>query len=1017
MFRYFSVFIVSCIAFLGAGFVYGDIAYNWDGSGNIQANANLTEGNLFLANETVSVTHLGGYFPNIGFSTPVADTPVELYELDTFTATGGTSWSQVEYTATGTMLARVDIGPTTADSVQNIGNGQYLHLAAPVQLTAGKQYVLLIGDDGAHISDKMDMSWGLTQGSAITHLEQFFSYNGGNLSASFFDGPAWYEWTAASGRPQQWVAGPDLIYDSFIIPSVMISPENLTVEEGEDDYFTVELDISSGASAPTENVDITVNPDDSQGVVQLNGSAAGDSIVLTFTPGNWDTPKTVTVHSMENGLEEGNKVIQVDFSTSSNDSNYNNLVVGPISVTVTDDDYLLNYGDINGDGLFNLADVLLFSEQWLDPPGCAGHPVDCADFENNDGVNLVDYARFSKYWPKDTVIINEIHYDPDVKVEHVEFVELYNIGGKDVDISGWQFCNGINYTFPAGAILGSDGYVVVAYDPCRVASKFGISPSVVYGPFEGKLSNDGETIELCTDEGLEYDRVDYQLGFPWPTVGDQVSVDGDGSSIQLVYPLADNDLAGSWRSGYPTPGTSNGAVYAVNIAPHIRQVKHLPKQPASGEVVTITCKVTDPDGVASVTLEYQIVTPGNYIRYQYFNGSTRVQDPAFETGWNPIAMHDDGINGDDIGGDDIYTVEIPGSVQVHRHLIRYRITVEDTGARSIKVPYADDPQPNFAYFVYDGVPAWTGADRPGVTSAVMYPAEVMNSLPIYHLISKQSEVEDCQYNPTFIEEYNWTGAMVYDGVVYDHIWYRNRGNWAIYTYGKNKWKYTFNRGHFFQARDNYGNKYKEKWDRMNYSSCISYWHYNGNNRGESGMFEALNFKLFNLTGVPSSNTHWVHYRVIDDATEAPSDQYEGDFWGMYLVLEQPDGHFLDEHDLPDGNFYKRIGSSQGNKTNQGPTQVTNHSDLSSFISGYHSRPALSWWKQNFTLDRYYSYRAVLEGVHHYDIWDAGNHMLYHNPETNQWWMMPWDIDLSWDQSSYYCGSLKALASNVRPLTG
>ena len=41
--------------------------------------------------------------------------------------------------------------------------------------------------------------------------------------------------------------------------------------------------------------------------------------------------------------------------------------------------------------------------------------------------------------------------------------------------------------------------------------------------------------------GVE-DEVDYQLGFPWPTVGDP-----PGYSIELVNPSFDNNLGGNWR--------------------------------------------------------------------------------------------------------------------------------------------------------------------------------------------------------------------------------------------------------------------------------------------------------------------------------------------------------------------------------------------------------------------------------------------------------------------------------------
>ena len=71
---------------------------------------------------------------------------------------------------------------------------------------------------------------------------------------------------------------------------------------------------------------------------------------------------------------------------------------------------------------------------------------------------------------------------------------------------------------------------------------------------------------------------------------------GTGSSIQLINPGFDNDLGGNWRSALPAPAAKN-SVYADNAAPQIRQVNHNPEQPVSGQIVLITAKVTDPDGI------------------------------------------------------------------------------------------------------------------------------------------------------------------------------------------------------------------------------------------------------------------------------------------------------------------------------------------------------------------------------------------------------------------------------------
>ncbi|HUT46281.1 MAG TPA: lamin tail domain-containing protein, partial [Sedimentisphaerales bacterium] len=334
------------------------------------------------------------------------------------------------------------------------------------------------------------------------------------------------------------------------------------------------------------------------------------------------------------------------------------------------------------------------------------------------------------------VVINEIHYDPDVKTELVEFIELHNTTAADIDLTGWYFTNAISYQFPDGSILPAGGYIIMAQNPTHISVKwssgrFIVPPSLVFGPFEGKLGNNGDSIVLYNADGEEIDKVDYQLGFPWPTVGEAVpnNQPGTGHSIQLINPFFDNDLAGSWRSAYPTMAAFNDSVYLDNTPPHVRQVKHSPKQPKSGQAVTITAKVTDSDGVADVTLSYQVVEPGNYIS---------IKDWQYNTNWTNIAMHDDGLNGDAIASDDVYSVQLQGSIQVHRRLLRYRITVTDNGGRGLIAPYMDDPQPNFAYFVYDGVPAWYGADRPGVTAVVKYDTNVMNSLPVYHLISKKS---------------------------------------------------------------------------------------------------------------------------------------------------------------------------------------------------------------------------------------------------------------------------------------
>jgi len=283
----------------------------------------------------------------------------------------------------------------------------------------------------------------------------------------------------------------------------------------------------------------------------------------------------------------------------------------------------------------------------------------------------------------------------------------------------------------------------------------------------------------------------------------------------------------------------------------------------------------------------------------------------------------------------------------------------------------------------------------------------MTSLPVYHLISKKSEVEECTWFSKYAgSDYRWWGTLVYDGRVYDHIRYRVRGGCWRYAMGKNMWKFDFNRGHSFQARDDYGNKYDTTWGKLNFSACIQQGSFG--QRGEQGMFEALSFRLFNMVDVPASKTNYLHFRIIDESHEdgtlnaahAPltsgGTQYDGDFWGLHMTIEQMDGRFLDEHNLPDGNLFK-MDNANHEINNQGPMQPTDKSDLNAFLS-QSSGASESWWLANTNLDAYYGYYAVYQAVHHGDI-TGKNWFLYHHPDTDRWWQLPWDVDLTW--TTYY----------------
>jgi len=681
-------------------------------------------------------------------------------------------------------------------------------------------------------------------------------------------------------------------------------------------------------------------------------------------------------------------------------------------------------GDLNSDCRVDLADLAIFVQQWLRNDTCEG--PDCADINYDLNVDLRDYAYLSWNWmtkKSSRVVINEIHYHPAENTKPTEFIELYNADTGIADLGNWYFSDGITYVFPPGAQMDPGEYLVLAQDPSYILSEFGVA---AFGQYQGSLSNSGERVQLSDAQGQIVDEVDYGSDFPWPA-----AAGGEGASMELINPDLDNDLGGSWRSsgyqnvqypaqafGLPTPGRVN-SVLSYNVPPQVRQVDHVPQQPTSSDSVHITAKVTDPNGVASVALQYWVVPPGQYV--PAFSAlpidqlkALTTTTPVFpanatyfnEATWTTTPMYDDGTHGDVLAGDSIYTVVLPAQPQ--RSLVRYRILVEDGLGHGVRVPYADDESMNFAYFVYNGVPAYQGT-----------PAEVMaNTLPVYHLITIYDDYLTCLAyrvadrlvkgsNAWFVE--NWPGAMVYEGKVYDNIRYRLRGSNGRYGSNTNFFNakrsmvFRFNRGNYFQARNAQGEKFQEKWRTL-----TTYKGHENRRTQTYSLNEIMNFHLWNLAGVPAPYSYHYQWRVITTAQEQP-DLYTGDFQGIYMVGETYDGRFLDEHDLPEGNLYKLVASGGTGASQelryQGPYAVTDFTDHANITTTLGSNKNDTFVSNHVSLDEWIAYQAIGWAVKNFDgtatedprnaAWYFEPNYLPENHYFGRLWLMPWDTDGTW----------------------
>ncbi|MBI3875673.1 MAG: lamin tail domain-containing protein [Verrucomicrobia bacterium] len=591
-------------------------------------------------------------------------------------------------------------------------------------------------------------------------------------------------------------------------------------------------------------------------------------------------------------------------------------------------------------------------------------------------TSLVLACGAAKLPPVERVVINEIHFDPPEK-KALEFIELYNPNARDVSLAGWTL---EKFTFAVTSSIPACGFVVVAREPAAFAKAFGFQP---LGPLPGKLKNHGERIVLRDANSRIVDEVRYGAGFPWPTASA-----GAGASLERIHPDLPGIFASSWRgSGFrvtgggkvatPTPGKTN-SVFTLAPPPAVESIAHLPQQPREGEAVTVTVKFAELRAVTNVVLQVQVVEPGRYIRKS---------DPEFAKSWREFAMRGDGHG--------MFTATVPGEFQVHRRLLRYRVRVEQPEFATT-LPYEGDASPNFAWFCYNGVPAWTGASQPGKTPPLTFSSEFLGTLPTYHLIANRSDVERSQWDGGANKQ-RFTGTFVYEGRVYDHIQFHNRGQASTYVAGKNKWGFHFNRAREFEPRDLWGRVYPHTWNNFDMNACASPWVQV--NRGMAGMDEAVSFRAYQLAGVPSASTHWVHWRVITGADEAsPKSQYDGDLWGLYLAVQVPDGAWLKDRGLPDGNTY----SHESGRKHLASGMPADNSDWNKFMDRSRQANPEPWWRANLDLPAYSSFHAMNRVVSNVDLRHGGNHYFYHNPDGH-WVPVPWDLDMMFIPKTHWPG--------------
>jgi hypothetical protein len=276
-----------------------------------------------------------------------------------------------------------------------------------------------------------------------------------------------------------------------------------------------------------------------------------------------------------------------------------------------------------------------------------------------------------------SVVINEVMYhplQPALGAEPLgeEFIELYNVSPTNVNLAGWHFNKGVNFTLPS-IDLASGGYLVVSANTNVFRTRY---PGVnnVVGNWAGTLANNGETIELKNATGDVMDTVTYASEGDWavrrrglPDVGHRgwkwyAEADGLGKSMERRNPALMIDSGQNWAPSVQaggTPGRVNAA-YTNNVAPLILNCTHVPVVPHSTDPITITARIIDEFVFSvSVTLFWRVDGAAQFTTAQ---------------------MRDDGGSGDGAVNDGVFGAILPP--QANGAVIEFFVLAMDSGSRA-----------------------------------------------------------------------------------------------------------------------------------------------------------------------------------------------------------------------------------------------------------------------------------------------------------------------------------------------
>ena len=668
------------------------------------------------------------------------------------------------------------------------------------------------------------------------------------------------------------------------------------------------------------------------------------------------------------------------------------------------------------------------------------------------------------------VVINEIHYHPvedahfdangnptysdtglpaNLSTDIHEFVEIYNAGASSVNLAGWQFSSGVTYTFPAGTTIAAGGYKVIAANPARLQTVYGISG--VLGPYTGTLNNGGDSLKLKDSGGATIDSVNYSDNFPWAMSADGMGVSDSfanfsyvqykGRSLQRVSVTASSNDPANWVAArpalgattfadLPTPGAANIVSRAVPkpvvVAYSYYQSTDEAAIVRAGNQVRVNCTFSATTSLTGVTLEYFVDDINSTIEAR----------PTVAMTESPV-------------GSGQYTALLPG--QVDRSVVRFRFIANRGDGVEPVSPRADDPA------IVPVADNGTNHAREGWYGYFVTPVRTSNN-PIYDCFISTASLATLSTNitqsPKRVTSSAATGLPRKTPYVAASAPQWNGEQPGIFATNG-------------EVRDilvrYHGSRYNRTVARQSYK-----WKFAGTQpfMGRSEIFETdksalvkAGYDLYTAAGLPTIDSRFVDLYLNTNGllTRLEEDDYDKELLARYhqrqqaqnpgSVLEASGDTFKNEGVIQDGNYgegpyYLGDGSLAINKLPTwtaldeyiwtyavgGANEWLGHNRFKTMIEGMWAargdtaaspNPNIAnlraWVGANFDVDATLTYLCIRNWAVPFDD-TTQNHFLWQR-SNGKWGMLPWDLDNEYGgdgtTGSIYCGEVGNVTNNTR----